>query len=108
MTAPIGDRPGEREAVEAVAKWLSCYDTVMNVAAESRSAVAAAYPLIAAAVRDGTLREVEAVIAGLASYNCELRYDGTEDPEIGAWVQGIHNAHDAVADLRSAAPEPTP
>jgi hypothetical protein len=51
--------------------------------------------VLAAAV-PALLNDLADRIAKLASYNCELRYDGTEDPEVGAWVQGIHNAHDLV------------
>lgn len=65
------DAPGMDAAVEAVAKHLDCYDTVMHVRAESQGAVQAAYPVIAAAVRAEVLAEVEAVLVRDVSGWCD-------------------------------------
>jgi hypothetical protein len=44
--------------------------------------------------RAAVANEIADKIAGLARYNCELGYDGTEDRTTAAWVEGIHNAAD--------------
>jgi hypothetical protein len=42
---------------------------------------------------------LKAVIHAAPSPNCELRYDGSEDPRIAEWVEGWHEAWAALNDL---------
>jgi len=63
-------------------------------------------PLLAqvkATARAEALEGADAAVVGLASYNCELRYDGTEDPGTAAWVEGIKDAHEAIRSLKGGA-----
>lgn len=50
----------------------------------ARECLAAALPHIR--------QQIEREIIALAPYNCELRPDGSEDPQTAAWVEGIKDA----------------
>ncbi len=61
-----------------------------------------------AAAREAVLAEVEALAREfIPPYNCELRYDGTEDLSIAAWVEDrfevVDRLHALVARLRADA-----
>lgn len=54
----------------------------------NRHAIEAIVAAREAAAREAVLAEVEALAREfIPPYNCELRYDGTEDPSIAAWVE---------------------
>jgi hypothetical protein len=59
---------------------------------------------VKAEARQEALEEAAAVILVLAPHNCELRHDGTEDPRVAAWVEGIKDSHDAVQQLKDGTP----
>lgn len=46
---------------------------------------------------------IEAIIKGAPSLNAELRHDGTSEPTMAAYIEGFHDAHQAVANLRDGA-----
>ena len=47
-------------------------------------------------VKAEALREAAAEIASLLSYGAELRHDGSEDPFIAAYADGLRESHTAV------------
>jgi hypothetical protein len=87
-------------AVDALREWASACDDdnwplndlLLDGVCESVVDVvlAAALPVLRAEIAN----EIADKITGLARYNCELGYDGTEDRTTAAWVEGIHNAAD--------------
>ena len=48
---------------------------------------------------DAVLPLIADAIAGVGWRNCELRYDGSEDPTTAAWVDGMRTAHELVRSL---------
>lgn len=50
-------------------------------------------------VKAEALREAADAVAGIVSYGAELRPDGREDPTMGAYVQGLHDAYMTIANL---------
>jgi len=82
---PIGSVP-ESAMVAAAAADETCTHRIYGACRDC--ILAAAVPHIERAIRDRIADEITA----LAPYNCELRYDGREDPGMAAWVQGIGDA----------------
>lgn len=62
---------------------------------------------VRAEARKAALTEAAEAIRGIASYGCELRPDGREDPGMTAWVEGIKDSYETVLGLTESA-EPCP
>jgi hypothetical protein len=52
--------------------------------------------VLAAHVRAEQAGALKAVLDVAPAYNCELLPDGREDPKMAAYVEGFHDAHEAV------------